>query len=636
VCGIAGYYGSTSPELANELLSVMNSALAHRGPDGEGTWVGPGVGLGHRRLAIIDLQTGQQPMSAVNSRYHVVLNGEIYNHNDLRRELAAAGYTFATRSDTEVIPAALDHWGVSEGLLRLRGMFAFAMYDIETRSLLLARDRVGIKPLYIGRGGGLALFASEPKAILKTGQISGKANLSALMDFFSLGETLSPSTTWQSIQEVPPGTWIMFSSGGKESSACYWRWDSRAKRDYSEREAVEKLEEILTGSLKVHLESDVKVSTFLSGGIDSSLLVSLLCGKLNVKLDSFNVGFDEKGYDESPYARQVAEHCGARLHQLHIGDGEGDPDLFRAIVEQYDQPFGDSSAIPTYLICRKISRHGKVVISGDGGDEMFGGYSRYQHALDLARAGAISGAPTALAALAGLVSFVNADISRGLKKASSFAKLPRPAMLCALHTYFRDGELRSLLSPDFCAQLHDGERTLHRFALDVPSEIENAADQLMAAEIRLLLHADYLRKIDVASSAHGLEVRTPFLDSEVMNFASELSVDLKVTRRSPKHVLRLLARQWIPKSVIDRKKQGFGIPLDRWAGPRMVQFLNELLCGADARSSKLLRREEVAALMAAFTQRGGPRQLSRYQVYQRIFILAAFELWLRKWSPSLG
>jgi asparagine synthase (glutamine-hydrolysing) len=635
MCGIAGYWGELPPDMAEGVLRTMNATLAHRGPDGQNIWVGQGLGFAHCRLAIIDLRGGAQPMSSADGRYRIVFNGEIYNHKNLRHQLTLAGYEFRTRSDTEVIPAALDYWGVSEGLRKLRGMFAFALFDQKERTLLLARDPVGIKPLYVGTGRELVLFASEPKALLNTPFLERRVDTTAILDFFTLGHALAPRTCFSAIRELPPGTWLRLSVGG-ESSGCYWEWSNSSPQEWFGADPVQALEVCLTNSVRAHLESDVPIAAFLSGGIDSSVLVWLLTRRLGVGIATFNVGFDDTFHDESPYARAVAAHCGSTHRELRIQGGEGDPDLFKRVLEQYDQPFADSSNIPTWLICREMSRHYKVAISGDGGDEMFGGYPRYQTARDIATLSKIPAGPALLRGMSRLLSRIIPDKSRQWSKASEFARLSRPEMLCALHAYFRTDELGSLVQPEFVQAATADGPTWYRLTERMPANGSDPAAQLIDMEIRWRLHADYLRKVDIASSAHGLEVRTPYLDPEIFQFAARLPIRFKVRRRSLKHLLRKLALNAIPASVVNRPKQGFDIPFDRWSGPVMNEFLRELLLSSSNRSGALLVPGSAQALFAAFRGSGRRHELSTYQVYQRIFMLASLELWLRKWSPSLS
>jgi asparagine synthase (glutamine-hydrolysing) len=635
MCGIAGYWGELPADAAKAVLENMNATLAHRGPDGESIWVGPGLGLAHRRLAIIDLTGGAQPMSSADGRYRIVFNGEIYNHKELRHELMLAGYKFQTRSDTEVIAPALDHWGIRDGLRKLRGMFAFALFDENKHTLLLARDRVGIKPLYLATASGLVLFASEPKALLNTPFLEPRLDATALLDFFTLGQAIAPRTCFSAIRELRPGTWLRLNAHG-ESSGCYWEWCDSTPKDWTGADPVEALEACLTSSVRAHLESDVPLAAFLSGGIDSSVLVWLLSRRLGIGIATFNMGFDDMRYDESLHARAVAAHCASNHRELRIQSGEGDPDLVKTILEQYDQPFGDSSNIPTWLICREMSRYYKVAISGDGGDEMFGGYPRYQTARDIATLSKIPAGPALLKAISKLLSTIIPDRSRQWRKASEFARLPRLEMLCALCTYFRADELSALVRPEFAQAATAEGPTWCRLTETIRADGSDPAAQLIDMEVRWRLHADYLRKVDIASSAHGLEVRTPYLDPEVFQFAEQLPIRLKVRRRTPKHLLRTLALNALPATIVNRPKHGFDIPFDHWSGRRMNEFLSELLLSSSSRSRVVLLPGCVEALFAAFRGSGKRQELSRYQVYQRIFMLASLELWLRKWSPSLS
>ena len=612
----------------------MNASLVHRGPDGEGTWTGPQVGLAHRRLAIIDLSGGTQPMASADNRYRIICNGEIYNHRALRQELAGAGYKFLTRSDTEVVPAAVDFWGIEKGLSKLRGMFAFALYDLQKETLLLARDSFGIKPLYVGYAPGLIVFASEPKALLTHGCLDRRADPVALLDFFTLGAALSPRTCWSNIRELEPGSWLRLAPTG-ECRGKFWHWSSSVGEPLKEEEAVEKLESVLIDSLRVHLESDVPVAAFLSGGIDSSVLVALLSKHLVSGLNTFNVGFEDPDYDESAHARAVAAHYGTKHHENRLADGEGSPELFQKIVEQYDQPFGDSSCLPTWIICKEMAKRSKVVISGDGGDEMFAGYDRYLMARRLAAVGRIPLLPAFVGAIGHLLKRRNPNAARRLQKAAAFSRLEREQMLCALHTHFTNEEIPGLFQSEFFRQALADGHSYERFASYIPAGISDACEQLMVAEIRSLLHYDFLRKVDVASSAHGLEVRTPYLDREVFELAANVPMSLKVKDKSLKHVLRLLARKLLPQTVVNRPKQGFAIPFDRWASPQLREFLSELLLSPSARCRDWLQPSAVDSIVHVFSNGSRPVYLSRFQAYQRVFLLAAFELWLRKWSPSI-
>jgi asparagine synthase (glutamine-hydrolysing) len=366
------------------------------------------------------------------------------------------------------------------------------------------------------------------------------------------------------------------------------------------------------------------------------VLVALLCKHLVPTLHTFNMGFDEAGYDESVHARAVAAHCGTRHHESRILSGEGTPELFQRIIEQYDQPFGDSSCLPTWIICEEMAQHTKVVISGDGGDEMFGGYPRYLTARQLAFLGKIPLLAPSLGLVGGLMAWIHPYAALQLQKASTYARMPREQMLCALNTlFFKTEEMHAVFQREFLRQaLADGP-THQRFASYIPSGISDPCEQLMAADIRSLLHYDFLRKVDVASSAHGLEVRTPFLDMEVFNLAARLPTSMKVRMSTLKHVLRVLAGRLLPQSVVDSPKQGFSIPFDRWASPQLREFLRELLESPSAEYRNWLQPAAVKPILDVFFGGSPSIRLSRVRAYYKVFLLASFELWLRKWSPSL-
>jgi asparagine synthase (glutamine-hydrolysing) len=637
MCGIAGFWGDLAQsEHARDVLDRMTASLVHRGPDGSDVWLGQDIGLGHTRLAIIDIKGGKQPLWDASGRYVIVFNGEIYNYLELERELEAKGYVFRTRSDTEVIPATIDAWGIDEGLRRLRGMFAFVLYDTRKHTMLLARDRVGIKPLYWADTPGGILFASEQKALLASGLINRRINPVAIHDFLAQGYPTTPDTCWASIRLLEPGKWLEVGPAGTRAGR-YWQWLPKENRSLNLEEATCRTKESLRGALRCHLRSDVPLGVFLSGGLDSSLIVALLSNGLASGLQTFNMGFGDPGYDESGYAREVATFCGTDHHETRMENNTADPDLFRRILEQYDEPFGDISSIPVYLICGEIRKRVKVVLSGDGGDEVLGGYLRYLYARRLAF---LSRFPRALSLLGSAFPFVEQRMGRQghrAVKAARFAQMSRAEMLCALHMSFSEDERRTMYTPEFAGLALSQGPTSVRFAPFIPDGLTDPIQQLIAAEMRLRLHADYLRKVDIASSAHGLEVRVPFLDNDMLDLASELPVDFKIAADGQtKTIGRRLVSRLLPPQIAFRRKQGFDPPLDRWMGPNMRQFLRDLLLGSSATIADWFDRKALAGVWSAFEDNQTGGGLSRYQRYQRVFLLASLELWLRRWKPALG
>lgn len=633
MCGIAGFWGEAAlaPD-AECCLKRMTSALAHRGPDGQSYWLGSDVGVGHTRLSIIDIQGGGQPMWSSNGEYVTIFNGEIYNYEDLKRKLEQRGYRFRTRSDTEVIWAALEAWGVDEGLLSLRGMFAFALYSLKDRRLLLARDRVGIKPLFWARVPKGLVFGSEPKALLASGFVTRRINMVGIHDYLAVGYATQPATCWADIQVLEPGSWLEIDTRG-ERHGRYWNWSPRQTFEGDIETASDRLHAVLLDSIKSHLVSDVPIGTFLSGGLDSSLITALLSECNAERTSTFSVGFGDTAFDETQYARQIAKHFDTDHHELQIRNGEGDPDVFCRIVNQYDEPFGDSSCIPSYLICQEMRKRRKVVLSGDGGDEILGGYTRYARARWLDSLARLNGT---LSLFRPIVRFGEKNFGRygeQAAKAWRFAQMPVAERICALHTFFTEEERAEMYQPGIRKRIAECGRTSERLVRFIPADSNDSIEQLISAEMGLRLHSDYLRKVDVASSAHGLEVRVPFLDSRMLDLGAELPSRFKISGRGKTKILsRRLAAKYLPSGFSARAKRGFSIPLDRWAGPRMNEFFEDLLLGPDRRISALIRPDVIHRIWNGFHNPISPMPLSRYQRYQRLFMIVSLELWLRRWS----
>jgi asparagine synthase (glutamine-hydrolysing) len=637
MCGISGFWGeiAQTPDALTRLEN-MTTALSHRGPDGKGCWLGPNVGLGHTRLAVIDLAGGEQPMWDARKEKVIVFNGEIYNYRELKGELEAQGFAFRTRSDTEVIAAAIEAWGIEAGLLRLSGMFAFAIYDTRNRSLLLARDRVGIKPLYYSHTPGGLLFASEQKSLLASGWLSRDVNPVAIHDYLAKGYAVTPDTCWADIQMLEPGTWLEMGPAGSRRGR-YWKWQSRVNDELGYQDAIEKTEQTLSDSLRSQLVSDVPIAAFLSGGLDSALNVALLSRGLMPGIQTFSMGFGDPAYDESHVARQVAEHFGTDHHEARMEGGKGDADLFCKIVGQYDEPFGDSSCIPTFLLCGEMRKHVKVAISGDGGDEVLGGYGRYFQARWLAALSNLQSMRPLLDPVFHRLERPLGAAGRRAAKAWRLACLPRKVMLSSLNTYFSEEERLALYRPEFAQLALSKGPTTDRYTQFVPDAPTDPINQIIAAEFRQRLHGDYLRKVDIASSAHGLEVRVPFLDNSMLDLASELPTRFKVGRYGQTKILsRRLAERLLPPGIANRPKQGFGLPLDRWAGPQLHEFLKGLLLDSQARIHHWMKPAAVERVWLAFDNGQAGGSLSRYQRYQRVFLLSALELWLRRWEPQLA
>jgi len=569
-------------------------------------------------------------MCSEDGRFIIVFNGEIYNYRELRSELLALGHAFRTRSDTEVLLNAYRQWGQGS-LIRLDGMFAFAVFDTENQKLFLARDRTGIKPLYYHQGTHGLVFGSEIKALLAWPHVPRQADFQALADFLMLGYPLMPATCFRDCRELEPGSFLEVSENDQRLGR-YWNW-SRTKDVRNGSNPAQSLEWELRTAVREHLVSDVPVGAFLSGGIDSSLLVALAAAHGGPKLQTFNVRFGEAAYDESVYARAVAEHVGTEHHELAVEASGGDLATVEMILDQFDQPFGDSSAIPMYLICREIRKHVKVVIGGDGGDEMFGGYPRFRHA-DAIRL--LGHAPEWLlrasqGALRSMPMFPADTRRQGLRLLRA-AQEPGPQGLLDLCSILRSEELLQAIQPEFAEALG-----LYRPGFPAAHNSSSSrSGELIDLTIRTALPGDYLRKVDVMSSAHGLEVRVPMLANRILEFAAKLPQHQKYSCRESKVLLRQLARKFLPAKVATKRKQGFGIPLDSWLGVAGRSAICAALSSKCARLRDLIRPTYIDELMSAFaSQSWNHTKFSRYSLYQRFYALWSLERWLSRWRPTL-
>ncbi len=570
--------------------------------------------------------------STVDGRYVVVFNGELYNFQELRDQLQRAGCTFRTRSDTEVLLNAYATWGL-EALPRLEGMFAFAVFDTRDRSLVLARDHVGIKPLYYYHGPQGFAFGSEIKSIFRVPDLPRRLDYEALVDYLVLGYPLVPKTFFRDVRELAPGAWIRISPGGLEEGR-YWTWH-RAEEDWSEPEALARVKDALIETLRLHLLSDVPIGALLSGGVDSSLLVSLLVRELQADITAFTVRFEESAYDESPYARMVSERLGISHREIPVSSGTASLEEVHGVMDQFDQPFADSSAIPMHLVSREIRKHVKVVIGGDGGDEMFGGYTRFAYA-DVARrlgrlpAPLLAGGDALCRGLSPLLPNVSRQCGRMLNAARA-AGSRRLLNLCC---YNYPHELSAILSAG--ARREAGG---YLPALSADGNCERSWDgrQMIDATVRQALPGDYLRKVDVMSSAHGLEVRVPFLGDRMLDFAARLPHRLKYDNsHNGKKLLRQLLGRYVPREVFDRPKWGFGIPLDTYFSAASRKTIEAAVVGPESRAAELLSREHLALLFHGFTEGEWRRsRWSRYMVYQNAYLLWALNRWLQRWEPSL-
>jgi asparagine synthase (glutamine-hydrolysing) len=563
MCGIAGFV--ESPDLrapfardrARDLVHRMCGVIRHRGPDDEGVWLDEGVALGMRRLSIIDLSTGHQPIHNEDQTVWIVFNGEIYNFRELRAELEAAGHRFYTSTDTEVIVHAYEQWG-ADAIVRLRGMFGLAIWDAKTKSLLVARDRIGIKPLYYAEVNGRLYFGSELKSILEAPDLPRELDASALDHYLSFLYTPRDGSIFKRVRKLPPGH-LMTWRNGRLSLERYWRLPADETYAGSEADAVRDLRRVLGDAVRSHLVSDVPLGAFLSGGIDSSLVVGLMSETSGARVKTFSIGFDEPAFDELEHARRVARHFGTDHHEFVVKpDGVG---ILDRLISHFDEPFADSSAIPTWYVSEMARKHVTVVLSGDGGDELFGGYDRYVPHPRVVAFDRYS--PRAFRRVAAIAAARLPHGARGKNFLRHVARDDQGRYLDAIR-FFSADEKPALLSGDLLRQL-DGPDPETRLA----SHFERYAhlpwpSQMMRFDADTYLPEDVLTKVDRMSMAHSIESRVPLLDNDVIEFASALPASLKIKDGRRKHVLKEVAATLLPSEILNRRKQGFGVPLATW------------------------------------------------------------------------
>jgi asparagine synthase (glutamine-hydrolysing) len=581
MCGIAGIiYADGHRPVERGLLQAMGNAIAHRGPDAEGFWTDAGVGLAHRRLSIIDLDGGDQPIGNEDGSIQVVFNGEIYNYQDLRRGLVARGHQFRTKSDTEVLVHLYEEHGAAL-VERLRGMFAFALWDRARRELVLARDRLGLKPLYLYRDAEKLVFGSEIKAILACPDVPRAVDPAAVEDYLAYGFIPGARTIFRGIEKLPPAHVLSVRPGGFAGPARRY-WQLRIEPDFGPTadEWQDAIRAKLAETTRLHLIADVPVGAFLSGGIDSSIVVALTAGATQGRLQTFSMGFAEERYSELPFAREVANRFGTEHFEEIVS-----PDavsLIDELTHYYDEPFADSSAIPTFLVARLASRSVKVVLSGDGGDEAFGGYARYAHDLKESAVRRWLPAWFRRAALGPLArAWPKADwLPRPLRAKTALSNMALDAGSAYANTLTlcRQPLRRRLMAPDLAASLngHVPEHLIWESYATAPSD--DALAGMIAADTATLLPDDFLVKVDRASMAHGLEVRPPLVDHEILELAARIPSQWKIRGGQTKWILKQAAKGSLPESILHRKKQGFEIPIDDWLrGPLRPMFESAVL-----------------------------------------------------------
>lgn len=612
MCGIAGFVSLAGRPAERARLDAMIGTLSHRGPDDRGTFVDGAAGLAAARLSIIDVAGGHQPISVAGDGITVAQNGEIYNYVELRQELLRAGRPLTSSSDTEVIAHLYAVDGMA-ALARLRGMFAIAIWDAPRRKLILARDRVGKKPLYVFRQQDELLFASETKAILSAIDRVPAVNPAALLDFFTFGYVAGRDAIFAGMRRLDPGTALIVDARtGSVSEQRYWSWPGEPAVDgRPEGEVVEALRSAIDESVRIRMRSDVPLGAFLSGGMDSAAVLALMARHSSQPIKTFTIGFGDPHYDELNEARATAAHFGAEHHEQVVT-----PDavaVAESLAHHYDEPFADASAIPTYHVAQLARRHVTVCLSGDGGDELFAGYTPYASAL------ARQNVPGPLRAIVGAAARMVPPHARGKGRLSTMARGAEDWYVWR-RTVFPDYLLETIVPGDVLAAAALPERR-------AVAELQSAGGPLLSRlqhwDQQHYLVDDILVKVDRATMAHSLEARCPLLDHHVIELAGAQPPDRHGDAHTTKRLFRKVIEPWVPAAVLARPKRGFGVPLRRWFEEGLIGWAREILSDPRTQQRGWSKPREVATLLTQHEQRARDHA-------KRIWALVCLELWARE------
>jgi asparagine synthase (glutamine-hydrolysing) len=633
MCGIAGILDLRDRPVAPSLVRRLCDVLVHRGPDDEGYYMDGSVGLGQRRLAILDLAGGRQPMSNEDGTIWITFNGAIYNFRELRERLEGLGHRFATRSDTEVIVHAYEQYG-PECVKELRGMFAFALWDQPRQTLLAARDRVGKKPLFYAEVDGQWVFASELQALLRHPGLSREVDRAALDEYLTYGYVPAPRSIFRGVYKLPPAHYLTLRlrrGGGGDPEVHverYWRLAYEPKLGLSEGDAADGLLEVLREAVRLRMIADVPLGALLSGGIDSSMVVALMSQLSDRPVKTFSIGFDERAFNELSYARLVAERYGTEHHELIVRPNA--LEVLPTLVRHYGEPYADSSAIPTYYVAKLTREHVKVVLNGDGGDECLAGYERYAGGLTADRYGRIPQVIRRLA-IEPLSRVIPASAPRRsrLGQARRFLEVagqPAGQRYLRWMSHVRAEGKAALYSSEFREQLagYQAESWLLGMWEELAGAHLGLLDRMLALDVESYLPYDLLVKMDIATMANSLEGRSPFLDHEVMEFGARLPARYKLRGMQLKHLLKKAGARLLPPDIITRRKMGFGVPVGAWMRGQLRSWVEDLLL-----SPRALKRgyfEPEALRQRVWAHRDG-RQEQSLEVWAL--------LWLELWHQEL-
>jgi asparagine synthase (glutamine-hydrolysing) len=619
VCGIAGKVALGAP-VDHGLIKRMCDVVRHRGPDSQGTFVEDGVGLGVQRLAVIDLDTGDQPLYNEDQTIVVVLNGEIYNYRELRERLSHSGHRFRTGTDTEVIVHLYEDHG--EACVEyLRGMFAFALWDRSRRVLLLARDRVGKKPLFYAHRGDAFWFGSEPKSLLQDPTLPRGMDAAAIDCFLGLGYVPQPFSAFAGLRKLPPAHTLRFQDG-RVTTRRYWRLSYAGAPPRADTEELrEELRQQLLEATRLRLRSDVPLGAFLSGGVDSSAVVAAMAREASGRVKTFSIGFDVGAFDETAYAREVSKLLDTEHHEFRVTAKA--VEILPKMIWHYGEPFADSSAIPTFYLSELARRHVTVALNGDGGDESFAGYDRYVTNNVVGRLPRLPIGPA----------YLREMLERPKRRPALLRRLARLGEVLPLTPPERYARFMAIVGASLRNRLCTPEFREEVGAADEPSSIiarafcspdagEALVSRLLNADVQTYLPDDLLVKMDIATMAHSLEVRSPFLDHVMMEFAASLPPALKLRGLTTKRLLKDAMRAWLPDHILDRPKMGFSVPVSAWFRGPLRELPSDVLLDPRATERGIFRPAEVRRLIDA--HRSGTEEHGA-----RIWALLQLELWLR-------
>ena len=645
MCGIVGHWDQQdlSPSVTEKMISLIN----HRGPDGAGIWRDnrAHLVLGHKRLSIIDLsQAGHQPMTSICDRFVIVFNGEIYNHVELRARIDSEtdNYSWRGHSDTEVLLACLSLWGVEKTLMQLNGMFAFAVWDKFDSSLILARDRLGEKPLYYGRSHGSFLFGSELKAMTVHPAWTGEIDRSALSLYLRYSYVPSPWSIYKNIYKLSPAHYVVISDDGKYISepVCYWRLadiieDGVKQRKSSDEHQLEaRLDGLLRDCVSKRMMADVPLGAFLSGGIDSSMVAAQMQANSSRPIKTFTIGFEELEFNQASYAKKVAKHLNTEHHELYISHTEA-LSVIPKLPNIYDEPFADVSQIPTFLVSELASNYVKVCLSGDGGDELFCGYNRYASGYNVWKN--LSWLPVTLRRLIGgachrapnnFLEFLQKALPKRYQVNNLHQSLPKLAKVLSEHNpyQFYQNIISHWANPDELLFNSEGLPTSVIFDDGLKGK-SDFRENMMYMDMMMYLPDDVLTKVDRASMASSIEARVPLLDHRLVEFAWSLPMSVKYNQGQGKWLLKKILHNYIPHELIERPKMGFGVPIENWLRGPLRDWAEELLDESVLRAQGYLNYQPIRQLWKEFLYGQGGKS-------HQLWTILMFQAWMKEWHET--